>query len=129
MLVGERIRNTREDMDMLQQELADAVKINVSVLSRIEKGARQIRDDELVKIADKLHVTTDYLLGRTDDARPLKDLLVPPAAPASTPALTPQEQDLLRKYRTLTPASRDAVNAVVDTYYSRDKPKTEDAAT
>lgn len=131
MLVGERIRNTREDMDMLQQELADAVEINVSVLSRIEKGARQIRDDELVKIADKLHVTTDYLLGRTDDARPLKDLLVPPApaAPASTPPLTPQEQDLLRKYRTLMPASRDAVNAVVDTYYSRDKPKTEDAAT
>ena len=129
MLVGERIRNTREDMDMLQQELADAVKINVSVLSRIEKGARQIRDDELVKIADKLHVTTDYLLGRTDDARPLKDLLVPPAAPTSAPAITPQEQDLLRKYRVLTPASRDAVNAVIDTYYSRDKPKTEDAAT
>lgn len=129
MLVGERIRNTREDMDMLQQELADAVKINVSVLSRIEKGARQIRDDELVKIADKLHVTTDYLLGRTDDARPLKDSLVPPAAPASTPPLSPQEQDLLRKYRTLTPASRDAVNAVIDTYYSRDKPKAEDEAT
>lgn len=129
MLVGERIRNTREDMDMLQQELADAVKINVSVLSRIEKGARQIRDDELVKIADKLHVTTDYLLGRTDDARPLETSLAPPAAPPSTPALTLQEQDLLRKYRVLTPASRDAVNAVIDTYYSRDKPKTEDAAT
>lgn len=129
MLVGERIRNTREDMDMLQQELADAVKINVSVLSRIEKGARQIRDDELVKIADKLHVTTDYLLGRTDDARPLETSLAPPATPPSTPALTPQEQDLLRKYRALTPASRDAVSAVIDTYYSRDKPKTEDGAT
>lgn len=128
MLVGERIRNTREDMDMLQQELADAVKINVSVLSRIEKGARQIRDDELVKIADKLHVTTDYLLGRTDDARPLETSLAPPAAPPSTPALTPQEQDLLRKYRVLTPNSRDAVNAVIDTYYGRDKPKTEDGA-
>lgn len=128
MLVGERIRNTREDMDMLQQELADAVKINVSVLSRIEKGARQIRDDELVKIADKLHVTTDYLLGRTDDARPLETSLAPPATPPSTPALTPQEQDLLRKYRALTPNSRDAVDAVIDTYYSRDKPQTEDGA-
>ena len=129
MLTGERIRNTREDMDILQQELADAIKINVSVLSRIEKGTRQIRDDELVKIADKLHVTTDYLLGRTDDARPLEALFAPPAVPAATPSLTPQEQDLLRKYRTLTPASRDAVNAVIDTYYSRDKPKAEDEAT
>lgn len=129
MLVGERIRNTREDMDMLQQELADAVKINVSVLSRIEKGARQIRDDELVKIADKLHVTTDYLLGRTDDARPLETSLAPPAAPPSTPALTPQDQELLRKYRVLTPNSRAAVDAVLDTCYNNDKPKTEDAAT
>lgn len=129
MLVGERIRNTREDMDMLQQELADAVKINVSVLSRIEKGARQIRDDELVKIADKLHVTTDYLLGRTDDARPLKDLLVPPAAPASTPPLTPQEQDLLRKYRALTTDHQGAVDNQLDYFYAQDKPKAEDEAT
>ena len=63
MVTGDRIRNTREDMDILQQELADAVGINVSVLSRIEKGTRQIRDDELVKIANKLNVSTDYLLG------------------------------------------------------------------
>lgn len=67
MIIGERIRNIREDEDILQQELADAVGINVSVLSRIEKGTRQLRDDELIKIADKLNVTTDYLLGRTDE--------------------------------------------------------------
>ncbi len=67
MSTGERIRSAREDLDILQQELADAVGINVSVLSRIEKGTRQVRDDELVKIANKLHVTTDYLLGRTDN--------------------------------------------------------------
>lgn len=69
MATGERIRNIREDNDVLQQELADAIGMNVSVLSRIEKGTRQIRDDELVKIANKLHVTTDYLLGRTDEPR------------------------------------------------------------
>ena|GEM_PF-6742208 len=52
----------------------------------------------------------------------------PAATPPSTSALTPQDQELLRKYRVLTPNSRDAVNAVIDTYYSRDKPKTEDGA-
>lgn len=65
MTTGEKIRNTREDMDILQQELANAIGMNVSVLSRIEKGTRAIRDDELVKIAQKLQVTTDYLLGNT----------------------------------------------------------------
>ena len=120
MLTGERIRNTREDMDILQQELADAIKINVSVLSRIEKGTRQIRDDELVKIADKLHVTTDYLLGRTDDARPLEALFAPPAVPAATPSLTPQEQDLLRKNRQLTPAGRSQLDTYLDFLLSQE---------
>lgn len=70
MTTGERIRNTREDMDILQQELADAVEMNVSVLSRIEKGTRPIRDDELKKIAQKLGVTTDYLIGNTPPPTP-----------------------------------------------------------
>lgn len=129
MLTGERIRNTREDMDILQQELADAIKINVSVLSRIEKGTRQIRDDELVKIADKLHVTTDYLLGRTDDARPLGALFAPPAAPASTPALTPQDRELLHKYHTLTPDHQQDIDHQLDFLYDKDRPKIEDTAT
>ena len=129
MLTGERIRKTREDMDILQQELADAIKINVSVLSRIEKGTRQIRDDELVKIADKLHVTTDYLLGRTDDARPLEALFAPPAVPAATPSLTPQDRELLHKYHTLTDEHKGLLNTQLDAMYSLDKPKVEDTAT
>jgi len=129
MPTGERIRNTREDMDILQQELADAIKINVSVLSRIEKGTRQIRDDELVKIADKLHVTTDYLLGRTDDARPLEALFAPPAVPAATPSLTPQDRELLHKYHTLTDEHKGLLNTQLDAMYSLDKPKVEDTAT
>ena len=123
MLTGERIRNTREDMDILQQELADAIKINVSVLSRIEKGTRQIRDDELVKIADKLHVTTDYLLGRTDY------LFAPPAVPAATPSLTPQDRELLHKYHTLTPDHQQDIDHQLDFLYDKDRPKIEDTAT
>lgn len=88
MSTGERIRNTREDMDILQQELADAVGINVSVLSRIEKGIRQVRDDELVKIANKLHVTTDYLLGRTNSPNEIS---------SSQPALTDRDEHDIQK--------------------------------
>ena len=63
MTTGDRIRNAREDKDILQQELANAINMNVSVLNRIEKGTRPIRDDELVRIARALQVSTDYLLG------------------------------------------------------------------
>lgn len=63
MTTGEKIRNIREDHDILQQELADATGINVSVLNRIEKGRRPVRDDELLAIAKCLNVSTDTLLG------------------------------------------------------------------
>ena len=49
MITGERIRATREDKDILQQELSIATGINVSVLNRIEQGSRQVRDDEIKK--------------------------------------------------------------------------------
>lgn len=122
MSTGERIRNTREDLDILQQELADAVGINVSVLSRIEKGTRAIRDDELAKIAKKLHVSSDYLLELSDTARP-------PVAPSSTPPLSAHEQDLLHKYHTLTDEHKGLLNTQLDAMYNLDKPKTEDVAT
>lgn len=122
MSTGERIRNTREDLDILQQELADAVGINVSVLSRIEKGTRAIRDDELAKIAKKLHVSSDYLLELSDTAQP-------PAAPSSTLSLAPQDKELLHKYHALTDEHKGLLNGQLDAMYNLDKPKAKDMAT
>lgn len=69
----------------------------------------------------------DYL-GRTNDAWPLEALFAPPAAPASTPPLTPQEQDLLRKYRELDPRGKQAVLDTIDREHRYTAPKTEDEA-
>ena len=65
MKPGAIIKKLREDNKLSQSELADNIGINNSVLSRIESGDRQLRDDELIKIADFFNVSTDYLLGRT----------------------------------------------------------------
>jgi repressor LexA len=98
MTTGDRIRNVREDKDILQQELANAIGINVSVLSRIEKGTRPIRDDELIKIANKLSVSSDYLLGISD-------------SPSSTTitSLTVAEKDILHFYRQLDDRDQGAI--------------------
>lgn len=82
--------------------------------------------DIVKQIASYFCVSTDYLLDKTDNP---SEPAQPPATPASTPTLTPQEQDLLRKYRVLTPNSRAAVDAVLDTCYNNDRPKIEDTAT
>lgn len=122
MTTGERLTELRNKLGLSQEQMADKLGVKRSTYAKwekdINKPTRKVND-----IAAYFHVTTDYILGRT--AQPAQ----PPAAPPSTPALTPQEQELLRKYRVLTPNSRAAVDAVLDTCYNNDRPKIEDTAT
>lgn len=74
MNIGVRITELRESKNMTQKELADKIKINKSVMNRIESGERPIRETELSLIADALEVSTDYLLGRVEPQRKYYDL-------------------------------------------------------
>lgn len=66
MDIGERISMLRDKMNISQKELADKIKVNKSVMNRIESGERPIRDEELKNISIVLGVTSDYLLGNSD---------------------------------------------------------------
>ncbi|WP_100406228.1 helix-turn-helix domain-containing protein [Bacillus solitudinis] len=68
MNVGKRIESIMEKKDIKQNQLAEKVGINKSVLNRIINGSRPCKDFELAKIADVLDVSTDYLLGRLNYA-------------------------------------------------------------
>lgn len=67
MNVHERIKFLRENINMSQKELSKKSKINASVMNRIESGERPIRDDELIIFANIFDVSTDYLLGLSDN--------------------------------------------------------------
>jgi len=72
MSVSDRIVELRNNQRLSQKELAQRLKIDRSVLSRIEGGTRPIRDDELKLFADYFNVSADYLLERaTPRAHPL----------------------------------------------------------
>jgi transcriptional regulator with XRE-family HTH domain len=71
--LGNRVVKIRERLGMKQNELAKRTGINVSVVNRIEKNERPARDTEITSIANVLGVTTDYLLGRTDDPEKTHD--------------------------------------------------------
>ena len=62
---GKRFQREREKLNMSQLELSKKVDINNSVLSRIEAGDRPARTDEILKIANALNVSADYLLGNS----------------------------------------------------------------
>lgn len=65
-----RLRDLREDGDLTQQAVADILNMHRSVYRRYESGQRETPAWVVVKLADYYHVSTDYLLGRTDDPAP-----------------------------------------------------------
>ena len=65
-----RLRDLREDHDKTQQQIADVLNMHRSVYRRYESGERETPAWVVVKLADYYHVSTDYLLSRTDDQTP-----------------------------------------------------------
>lgn len=61
-----RIRDLREDADQTQQEMADLLNMQRSVYRRYELGEREIPVWAVIRLAEYYHVSTDYLLGLTE---------------------------------------------------------------
>lgn len=66
MTLGERIRQQRKVKQMTQQDLADILKLAKSTVSQYESNTNRPDPETLVRIADALDVSTDYLLGRVN---------------------------------------------------------------
>ena len=65
-----RIRNLREDADLLQKDLAQLLNCTKVCYSNYEMGKRDIPTDVLIKLANFYHTSIDYLLGETDIRTP-----------------------------------------------------------
>lgn len=65
------IRKLRIENNMKQSELAEYLSVAQGTLSYWENDKYEIDNESLKKLADYFNVTTDYLLGRTDDPTPL----------------------------------------------------------
>ena len=65
-----RIREMREDKDLLQKDLAKVLNISQQQYSRYENGENQLSYDGLMKLADFYKTSVDYILYRTDDRTP-----------------------------------------------------------
>ena len=62
-----RIKNLREDHDLTQTELANALGITQRKYSYIETGTQPQTDEILVKLAKHYKTSVDYILMLTDD--------------------------------------------------------------
>ena len=81
MNIGEKIRNTREDMDLSQRDMANLIPMNQSNYSKIERDIQEPNLEQLRRICQILNLDPRYLLNLGDfssitetDMKLLKDI-------------------------------------------------------
>ncbi|MCA0455696.1 MAG: helix-turn-helix domain-containing protein [Chloroflexi bacterium] len=77
-MIGSRLAAARDKKGLSQAALAELVNTNSNQVSRWEIGENDPKSSFVVKLADALETSTDYLLGRTDNDAP-----PPPASSGS----------------------------------------------
>lgn len=91
----EILKSLRKENGLKQSELAKKLGIGQSTIVGYEKGLHEPTAEILSRYANFFNVSTDYLLGRTDD---FGSVIAPVA-----PALSEDEAELVALYRSLLP--------------------------
>jgi transcriptional regulator with XRE-family HTH domain len=99
-MFAKRLAELRKKKGLTQYELADLLNLTRGQVGNYEQGKRQPDFDILQLFADFFNVTTDYLLGHTDDPRPGCRTKTPPDIRQFARAgekMTPEQRERLLK--------------------------------
>jgi len=99
---SELLKDLRIDSDMTQEQVAKELGISVSHYGHFEAGIREPNLHTLIGLCKLFHVSSDYLLGITED-----ETLEP----------------LLRQVKALPRMERDKVAEYADLLYQKYRPK------
>lgn len=66
-----RLKELRTSRHISQVKLAMDLNMNQNSISRYETGEREADYETLIAFADYFGVSVDYLLGRTDNPKPI----------------------------------------------------------
>ncbi|KOH42793.1 helix-turn-helix domain-containing protein [Sunxiuqinia dokdonensis] len=59
---GDIIRKKREEKGMLLRQLAAMIDVDTAILSKVERGERKAKREQVIKLANLLDTDTDELL-------------------------------------------------------------------
>ena len=65
-----RLKDLREDKELLQKDLAKILNVSQQQYSRCETGENQLSYDGLIKLANFYNTSIDYILGITNIKKP-----------------------------------------------------------
>ena len=103
-LFPKRLLDARNMRGLSQEEFAKRAKLQPSAVSHFETGTRKPSFDNLKRLADALEVTSDYLLGRTND-----------------PNVVTEGDSLYRNYENLTTEERELARDFMESLAKRSR--------
>ena len=107
-----RISATREDVGITRKELAERIQVAASTITRYEKGTiSKIKIPVIGAIARALNVNPLWIIGESEykSSKAMRIKAI---------ELNDHEEELIKKYRMLSPAGKATVDAVIDVQYS-----------
>jgi len=102
-MIAERLKNLRKDKGISKRELVAILPINYSTYANYESGFREPNSDVLQMIARHFDVSTDFLLGVSDNKRRADAIAV----------LSDDEHMLIKKFRNLDRHGSELINLVL----------------
>ena len=109
-----RLKALRESKGMTQRDFATDFGVSKGTVGMWESGAREPRTiDEINRIADYFGVSSDYLLGRTEQKEK--------PTPVSEDGLDEQDRQLMELMKLLTADQKEFLRAQLLTLTGRDK--------
>ncbi len=70
----DNLKKLREKKNMTQTRLSIDIEVSQEIISHYEIGESKPNIDNLLKIADYFHCSTDYLLNRTNNPAMINDI-------------------------------------------------------
>lgn len=104
MALADNLKQARTRKGLKQEELAKLVGKSKNVISNWERGDNKPDADTLFELCDILNVDANYLLGWEDN---------------QNLSLSIQEQDHIKKYRSLDSLDKKAIDILLDTLSKR----------
>lgn len=71
-ILYKRLKDTREDRDLKQKNIADILQITYQQYQLYESGKRKIPVDKLKVLCEYYNITADYFFGFTNKQKPIK---------------------------------------------------------
>lgn len=117
--IGQRIRSRREELDMSQDELAKRTGYrHRSSINKIETG-RELPMRKVEVFAKALDTSVSYLMGWETDMKSLATYIG--SAATGQTILSPEELEMMRKFRLISPEAKETVTTLIDTFYEKYK--------